>query len=774
MRNVWMLAKANLRKSKSQTFTLFLLIVIAAMFLNIGLVVFTEVGTFFDERAEELNTPHFISVQPEGEDIIARTAFIRNFPGVYAVESQDVLRAFGGFYADDTLVEGFMVISRADSHQTMNPPSLIGYSRPLVGNAVYIPHFMFLRGGFAVGDEFRLVFSNNEISLTVAGSTEEIMMGIGANNDWRIYVSDSMFQTLAASFSNVNYTMTAARMTEGWASLTATYRENFGGGADNLAELTMHYGMASSPRTTTPTIAAMMIALVAFILLIVGSITVRFRIGNDIEENMVNIGALKAVGYRNRHIVLSIIFQFGIIALVGSIIGVLVALASLPVISGILEPMLALLWNPSLNIVMTIAATMLVLFMVLLFAWVTSRRINKLHPLIALRSGITTHNFKKNPLPLDKARANLSLLLAAKQFLRNKKQAVMLCIIVGALTFASVAGLTLHYNVNVDITAFFHTIAGETADLAVAIEPDDAEISDEFRARIASRPDVASIFGFAPISLTVDGDLASINIVQDFSYLAGHNLIRGRLPLLPGEIVLDTPLLSNIGKGIGDWVTVRSGEVYHDFIVTGIVQGQAQGMMNLEAVRKVQPDYNPRTFYVNLTTGTNIDSFIESMEATEGEILVGILIFQEELDRITEEMGSVFASVNTAILLAVVFVVVLVLFLVVKTMIIRRRRELGIQKALGFTTLQLMNQMALGITPTIIIGALLGAISGYLAFNPVFVMIMSGAGIAQADLPVPISWIVILSTSLVLLAYAMTMLISWRIRKISAYALVTE
>lgn len=243
---------------------------------------------------------------------------------------------------------------------------------------------------------------------------------------------------------------------------------------------------------------------------------------------------------------------------------------------------------------------------------------------------------------------------------------------------------------------------------------------------------------------------------------------------MPSEIVLDTPLLSNIGKGIGDWVTVRSGEVYHDFIVTGIVQGQAQGMMNLEAVRKVLPDYNPRTFYVNLTTGTNIDSFIESMEATEGEILVGILIFQEELDRITEEMGGVFASVNTAILVAVVFVVVLVLFLVVKTMIIRRRRELGIQKALGFTTLQLMNQMALGITPTIIIGALLGAISGYLAFNPVFVMIMSGAGIAQADLPVPISWIVILSTSLALLAYAMTMLISWRIRKISAYALVTE
>jgi len=50
-----------------------------------------------------------------------------------------------------------------------------------------------------------------------------------------------------------------------------------------------------------------------------------------------------------------------------------------------------------------------------------------------------------------------------------------------------------------------------------------------------------------------------------------------------------------------------------------------------------------------------------------------------------------------AIIVVVICVVMLMLYLIVKTMIIRRRRELGIQKALGFTTLQLMNQIVWGL-----------------------------------------------------------------------------
>jgi putative ABC transport system permease protein len=85
-----------------------------------------------------------------------------------------------------------------------------------------------------------------------------------------------------------------------------------------------------------------------------------------------------------------------------------------------------------------------------------------------------------------------------------------------------------------------------------------------------------------------------------------------------------------------------------------------------------------------------------------------------------------------------------------------------------------MNQITLNLTPIIIFGTVLGAIGGYIGFNPMFITLMRGMGVAQANLPVPINWIVMVTVGLVLLAYAVSMLIAWRIRKISAYALVSD
>lgn len=203
------------------------------------------------------------------------------------------------------------------------------------------------------------------------------------------------------------------------------------------------------------------------------------------------------------------------------------------------------------------------------------------------------------------------------------------------------AGLTLHYNVNVDMTSFVHTMFGETADVAIVIEPDNVEISTDFRERMASRPDIDMIFRYAPISLLVDGELLSIIAVQDFSYLAGHSLISGILPSIPSGVVLDTDTLSRIGKNVSDWVTVRSGDISYDYIITGVVQGGNQGMMNLEGVRRVRPDFAFRTFCVNLTEGTDIEQFIESIRASEDEILIGVLCIQEQLDSMLTAMGNI-------------------------------------------------------------------------------------------------------------------------------------
>ena len=119
-------------------------------------------------------------------------------------------------------------------------------------------------------------------------------------------------------------------------------------------------------------------------------------------------------------------------------------------------------------------------------------------------------------------------------------------------------------------------------------------------------------------------------------------------------------------------------------------------------------------------------------------------------------------------------VVILVLYFVISSSIIRRRRELGIQKAIGFTTFQLMNQIAFGFLPPIIMGVVIGNILGVYLINPLMTLGMTPLGVMSADFIINPSLIAALGSGIVLASYITAIFVTYRIRKISAYSLVTE
>ena len=106
MKTIFMLTKSNFRKSKSHAIGLVLLIAIAAMFLYMGLVLYFGMGDFFDERAEQLNAPHYTVFTNHPE----RINLIQNFEGVADVEVQRVIAGLGGV---EGAFEGFSIMAFA-------------------------------------------------------------------------------------------------------------------------------------------------------------------------------------------------------------------------------------------------------------------------------------------------------------------------------------------------------------------------------------------------------------------------------------------------------------------------------------------------------------------------------------------------------------------------------------------------------------------------------------------------------------------------------------
>jgi len=487
---------------------------------------------------------------------------------------------------------------------------------------------------------------------------------------------------------------------------------------------------------------------------------------------------LGAVGYKALQIISSIAIQFTGAALIGAAIGIALSQAAAHMIMDMLKPMIALSGGLRFDIGSALFTFLFILLSVTLIAFVSARKINKLHPLIAFRGGITTHSFRKNAIPLDKTRGNLDLTLALKRLLQNKKQAAAIGIIAAAVTMASVAVVSVNFNLNRGKDDLAKTILGEMPDANFMLKnKDDAEA---FLEKLRKRPEVRKAFGYETnaATLLIDGTSIVANTVEDCELLESKILIKGRYPKHNNEIALGPAILKVVGKDVNDTVTVKNGDIEKEYIVTGVVQfinnGGFLGMITGEGLRQVQPGFGFTGYNVYLNEGTDTEEFIKAVENDCGEMLAGAINAQNRLNAIMDTMSGIFASVAIGIVIVTALVIVLVLYIIIKTTILRRKRELGIQKAVGFTTLQLMNQIAFNMVPVISIGVITGAFAGYFGFNPMMSALLGSMGIVRVDLPAPLGQTIIICVALVMLAYAVSMAISWRIRKISAYALVSE
>ena len=88
---LWHLTSANIRNGKSAAFSLFILIVIAGLLLNVGLTVLTKMGAFFDEKAAQLGDPHVSIVTAQSSYMPDYREYLEGQQEVKATEEEAVI-----------------------------------------------------------------------------------------------------------------------------------------------------------------------------------------------------------------------------------------------------------------------------------------------------------------------------------------------------------------------------------------------------------------------------------------------------------------------------------------------------------------------------------------------------------------------------------------------------------------------------------------------------------------------------------------------------------
>ena len=232
-----------------------------------------------------------------------------------------------------------------------------------------------------------------------------------------------------------------------------------------------------------------------------------------------------------------------------------------------------------------------------------------------------------------------------------------------------------------------------------------------------------------------------------------------------------------LGKGIGDTVRLTKGDAEWEYLITGLIQGSNYMghdlCLSLAAYQRLSPDFQPVVFSVYLRNREETGGFLQTLERESPDRFNGV-----NADEIIRSSRATYQSIVAvlAVIIGIVTLLVigLVLYLVIKTLLVHKKRELGIQKAIGFTTGQLVLQNALAFLPVIVFGALLGGIGGYLGLNPFFSVLFSGIGIMKVNFVVSFPLLALVFGFIVLFGFGVSLLVATRIRRIFPYTLISE
>ena len=787
------LLKSNFKNDLSHMITFFLIIVLSVVMLHTGLAVLLGYNGLHAELRDKYNFADLAVVSElsdddkfKMEDIISSADYIESFE---YLEPLSLPFTVGKEGADadskdlyDTKTNDYYVLPYGEWGD-IEAPHFVEKMDEECENPIYIS--LYYNANVIkkkVGDKVDIQVGEDYYTFQIAGIYENIL---GNSNLGIIYVEPSLFNEWKnrdeekrkdseesfdrrITFIKVTDDVTAS---EASGMLTKSFSEHeiLSYAVDSDMEITM--------LTYMQNIIAAVLSAFAIVITIIAMIIIYFRISNSIEQSIVDIGALKALGYTSRQIRMAMVLEFAITTLLAIAVGVIGSYVALVPFEEGIRNSSGVVWDRAFEPLALIATLILILGTVVIVAVASTKKISKLDPVIVLRFGIDDHSFKKNRAPIERTPGPLSWIMAVKSVLTSAKQNILLFVIMSSIGVVVTLSIFMTYNAVYDSMHLLRMVSTVSDDVSFIVKDKPEAIAE-----IRELPEVDCIWYMDTREFTVEGYSAYAYITEDWNDVpeGNVNIYEGIFPRYDNEIALAGTLSKNLGVSVGDEVKVANGSIEKKYLITGLLSGAGSGGMDLLMTAEGAGHLGSKLGKQNISTTVKNHSWKNSLKLVDDvESMYGdkMVAYANVIDTLKSGDNAVvmIASMLVAVLIIVsLLVIILSMNLLVKTVIIKRQREIGIKKALGFSSTQLRFELVLSMMPFILLGAVVGGIVGCLESNNIMAALLGSIGIMNSSMDV-YSWMGFGSVIFIaIVSFLIIWFISGRIKRISAYSLITE
>lgn len=444
-------------------------------------------------------------------------------------------------------------------------------------------------------------------------------------------------------------------------------------------------------------IVAFIILILSICMMIVSFVVLKFSISFTIEEDFREIGVMKAIGLPNRKIRSLYIVKYLCAAVVGAAVGLA---ASIPfgelLLRSVSENMVL---GNDMGIAVNAAGAALVVFIIVLFAYLCTGRVKKASPIDAIHSGQTGERYRKKTFyRLGKSHVGASFYMAVNDVVSSPRRflTVIISFFICTMFVLILVNTTATMKSSNLVTSF-----GTKSDLYLGVETIDqmGVISREQMEEMlvqkgeelaeAGMPAELSAEIHYSFIVSFEGKNYSVTCQQwlgrqgdDFEYTEGS------APQNENEIAVTPQISKMMGAKIGDTVTVDFGEQKLDCVVTGYFETMNQ----LGQLIRLYGDAPADMKYVSAIVCEQI-YFTDSPSAAEIEERKDRIKKLYDTDAVMNAaeycaknvvVADTMEAVQYLLLTITLLVELLVTILVERSFIADEKGQIAILKAIGF------------------------------------------------------------------------------------------
>ena len=163
-----------------------------------------------------------------------------------------------------------------------------------------------------------------------------------------------------------------------------------------------------------------------------------------------------------------------------------------------------------------------------------------------------------------------------------------------------------------------------------------------------------------------------------------------------------------------------------------------KAMLNEEGVLRIDPEHRFTDCMIYLKEGVSVKDFQKEWAATHPKD--NFILVDDLIGSTIETLVSAMSAICVIFVVLTCFVVILTEILLTRSQIIRERSELGVSKAIGYTSGELIRRMIMSTLPVVVIGVLAGFLLQLLLNDKMMAVGLSSFGIAKSNLTTHPLW----------------------------------